>query len=58
LLKRDEALDLLAARGLIRGWKSKSLYQIQSYIAKTLSLSDLKEVVQSYLLKRPLSELF
>jgi len=58
LLKRDEALDLLAARGLIRGWKSKSLYQIQSHIAKTLSLSDLKEVVQSYLLKRPLSELF
>ena len=52
LLKRDEALDLLDKLGQLRGWKSKSLYQIQAHIAQILSLDELRQHVREYLLKR------
>jgi hypothetical protein len=52
LLKRDEALHLLDKLGKLRGWKSKSLYQIQAYIAEILSLDELRQQVREYLLKR------
>lgn len=52
LLKRDEALQLLEELGRVRGWKSKSLYQIQAHIAETLTLQELKEQVRKHLLKR------
>ncbi|MDQ0651550.1 MULTISPECIES: sce7726 family protein [Pseudomonas] len=52
LLKRDEALHLLDKLGQLRGWKSKSLYQIQAHIAQILSLDELRQHVREYLLKR------
>ncbi|MGS0546818.1 sce7726 family protein [Pseudomonas parakoreensis] len=52
LLKRDEALHLLTEMGKVRGWKSKSLYLIQAYIAELLTLPELKNNVRDYLLKR------
>lgn len=52
LLKRDEALDLLNQLGGSHGWKSKSLYRIQSHIAGLLSLNSLRDHVRNYLLKR------
>ena len=38
--------------GKVRGWKSKSLYLIQAYIAELLTLPELKNNVRDYLLKR------
>jgi len=52
LLKRDEALSLLGELGLVRGWKSKSLYLIHAHLADTLSLDELRNKVRSYLIRR------
>ncbi|MDO9179506.1 MAG: sce7726 family protein [Agitococcus sp.] len=55
LLKREECLDLLQKRVALKGWKSKSLYQIQHRIALMLSLKELKAEAKYYLgLRSPL----
>jgi hypothetical protein len=52
LLKRDEALQVLEEIGTVKGWKSKSLYLIQDYLAQVLTLDDLRRHVRNSLLKR------
>lgn len=52
LLKRDEALHLLEELGIIRGFRSKSLYVIQAKIAALLPLDELKIQVRKYLMAR------
>ncbi|MGE8362441.1 sce7726 family protein [Pseudomonas sp.] len=52
LLKRDEALSLLGELGLVRGWKSKSLYLIHAHLADALSVDELRNKVRSYLIRR------
>lgn len=52
LLKRDEALQILAERGIIRGFKSKSLYIVQAKVAELLTLDELKEKVRKCLIER------
>ncbi|PTU03170.1 hypothetical protein DBR45_08480, partial [Pseudomonas sp. HMWF031] len=50
LLKRDEALHLLEGLGVVRGFRSKSLYLIQAKIAELVTLEELKAHVRTYLL--------
>lgn len=52
LLKREEALKILADLGVTRGFKSKSLYIIQAKVAELLSLEELKERVRHCLIER------
>ncbi|WP_431495540.1 sce7726 family protein [Pseudomonas brassicacearum] len=52
LLKREEALRLLGELGLVRGWKSKSLYLIHAHLADMLSVEELRTQVRSYLIRR------
>lgn len=52
LLKRDEALQILEEQGIVRGFKSKSLYAIQAKIAELLPLEKLKERVRMQLIAR------
>lgn len=56
LLSKEEALDLLEVRGITRGWRSKSLYMIQAYIAEILTLDELRVQVQAYLHRRFVSQ--
>lgn len=58
LLKREEAIHLLTVLGLCRGWKSKSLYQLQDYISETLPFNKLKSEVSFYLKLRTEYESF
>jgi len=57
LLKRSEALLILEELGIIRGFKSKSLYIIQAKIAELLLLDELKEKVRKCLIERAKSSL-
>ncbi|EMO9521289.1 sce7726 family protein [Pseudomonas aeruginosa] len=52
LLNRDEALAVLAEIGATRGYRSKSLYQIQNALAEMLPLPELKSQVRQRLLIR------
>lgn len=52
LLKRQEALQILEEQGVVRGFKSKSLYLIQAKLIELLSLDDLKEKVRLCLVER------
>jgi hypothetical protein len=52
LLNRAECLHLLESMGRVRGWRSKSLYQLQGCLAGALTLDELKCCVRSYLLAR------
>ncbi|MFP1893398.1 sce7726 family protein [Lonsdalea quercina] len=52
LFSKEEALNVLEIFDTSKGWKSKSLYKIQSHIASLLSLDDLKNSVKESLLKR------
>lgn len=52
LLKREEALQILEGLGIIRGFKSKSLYVIQAKVAELLLLDELKEKVRQCLIER------
>lgn len=56
LLKRNEALHLLEELGAIKGWKSKSLYLIQDYLAQSLPLEELRRHVRDSLARRAQSE--
>jgi len=56
LLKRDEALHVLQELGAAKGWKSKSLYLIQDYLAQSLSLDELRRHVRDSLTRRAQSE--
>lgn len=52
LLKKDEAVKILDNLGMAKGWRSKSLYQIQEHIAENLPLKDIKVYVRSALIDR------
>lgn len=52
LLKREEALKILADLGVTRGFKSKSLYIIQAKVAELLSLDELRKRVRQCLIER------
>ncbi len=52
LLNRDEVLAVLAEIGATRGYRSKSLYQIQNALAEMLPLPELKSQVRQRLLIR------
>ena len=56
LFSKEEALSVLNNFDTSKGWKSKSLYKIQSHIAGLLSLDELKHSVKESLLKRLNSE--
>jgi hypothetical protein len=56
LLKRDEALHVLEELGASKGWKSKSLYLIQDYLAQLLPLGELRRYVRDSLARRGQSE--
>lgn len=56
LLKRDEALHVLEELGAIKGWKSKSLYLIQDYLAQLLPLEELQRHVRDSLTRRAQSQ--
>ena len=57
LLNKEECLATLQERGQQRGWKSKSLYELQEHLAETLRVSILKQTVRSSLQKRAVGEL-
>jgi hypothetical protein len=52
LFSKEEALSVLDYFDTSKGWKSKSLYKIQSHIAELLSLDQLKYSVKESLIKR------
>lgn len=52
LFSKEEALSVLEYFDTSKGWKSKSLYKIQSHIANLLSLEELKYSVKESLIKR------
>ncbi|HCH7782467.1 TPA: sce7726 family protein [Pseudomonas aeruginosa] len=52
LLNRNEVLAVLAEIGATRGYRSKSLYQIQNALAEMLPLPELKSQVRQRLLIR------
>lgn len=58
VLNRTECLSLLDGLGLARGWKSKSLYQIQAHIAESLPLDSIRAHVRQSLLIRQQSRVF
>jgi hypothetical protein len=55
LLCKEEAVGLLQAFGLDKGWRSKKIRLIHERLARELSLDELKEQVRSILKKRPRS---
>ncbi|MDR5885968.1 sce7726 family protein [Vreelandella janggokensis] len=52
LLKKEEAISMLEELGMAKGWKSKSLYQIQEHIAESIPLNDLKFFIKKALMDR------
>ena len=52
LLKREEALKILAEEGITRGFKSKSLYVIQAKVAELVPIKRLRERVKQAMVER------
>ncbi len=52
LLWKDETLSVLASRGLDRGVRSKSKWDIWDKMIQTMDLDDLRQAVREYLKKR------
>ncbi|MGY4892896.1 UNVERIFIED_CONTAM: hypothetical protein EX528_21850 [Xanthomonas axonopodis] len=52
ILNKEEALEVLRREGLIKGWRSKSLYLIQQHIAQTFELDEIREHIRAALLAR------
>lgn len=52
LLKREEALKILAEEGITRGFKSKSLYVIQAKVAELVPIKQLRERVKQAMVER------
>ena len=55
LLSKEEAISVLSAFGIDRGWKSKKIRLIHERLANEIPLPDLKDQVRSILKKRPRS---
>lgn len=51
-LGRDECLTLLADLGHKRGWRSKSLYEMQIFLARALAVAELAHLVPSHVSRR------
>lgn len=51
-LARDECLAVLADLGHERGWRSKSLYDMQTFLARALAVADLAQLVPSRVSRR------
>jgi hypothetical protein len=51
-LAREECLTLLADLGHERGWRSRSLYEMQIYLAGALAVTELAELVPSQVSRR------
>lgn len=52
LLWRDEALTVLAARGLDRGVRAKARHYVWRRIAESIPLDELREIVRTTLKER------
>ena len=55
LLSKEEAVGVLDAVGLAKGWRSKPIRRIHERLAAELPLNDLKDRVRAVLKKRPRS---
>jgi hypothetical protein len=55
MLSKDEAINVLSAFGMDRGWKSKKIRLIHERLANEIPLPELKDQVRSILKKRPRS---
>lgn len=53
LLSKEEAIGVLGAFGLAKGWRSKSIRLIHEGLAAELPLNELKDQVRAILKKRP-----
>lgn len=51
-LSRDECLALLAKSGYERGWRSKSLYDMQIFLARVFDVKELAQLVPSQVSQR------
>lgn len=51
-LAREECLAMLADLGHERGWRTKSLYDMQTFLAHSLEVADLAELVPSHVSRR------
>jgi len=52
LLWRDEAVAILADRGLAQGWRSKTAPAVHQHLAASLSLAELSDAVRAKLKQR------
>ncbi len=53
LLWKEEAIALLEANGVAKGWKSKTAAEIHNHLAASLSFEDLSDSVRAALKARP-----
>ena len=51
-LVREECIAMLESLGHLRGWKTKSLYDMQAFLARQVQLSELATIVPRHIARR------